>query len=159
MLLLRTTIIDFNRSLFNCLNILPNRILDHINFSIINKTNIDKYNYSKYKRVIFKTNNSFLWQDNTKTFDKNFVSLSLEAAQYLHDQEVVLVGIDYLSIEKFSSVTHDVHKLLLSENIIILEGLDLSNICEGLYELICLPIKLAGSDGSPARAILREYSD
>jgi len=130
-------------------------IIDVAESDIINKAHVDNYDYSKYKRVIFKTKNSILWKNDTKEFDKNFVSLSLEAAQYLYDQGVVLIGIDYLSIEKFSSLTHDVHKLLLGNNIIILEGLNLSDICEGYYELICLPIKLAGSDGSPARAVLR----
>ncbi len=96
-----------------------------------------------------------MWKNKIKEFDKNFVSLSLEAAQYLYEQGVILIGIDYLSIEEFSSSTHDVHKLLLNNRIVILEGLDLSDVCEGYYELICLPIRLAGSDGSPARAVLR----
>ena len=131
-------------------------VIDVEESDTINRGHVDKYDYSQYKRVIFKTKNSLLWKSNTKVFDKNFVHLSIEAAQYLYNRGVVLVGIDYLSIEKFSSLTHDVHKLLLDNNIVILEGLDLSDICGGYYELICLPIKLAGSDGSPARAVLRE---
>ena len=133
-------------------------VIDILERNIINKIHVEGYDFSKYKRVIFKTKNSILWESNIKKFEKNFVSLSLEAAKYLHDKGVVLVGIDYLSIEGFSSVTHDVHKLLLGNNIIILEGLNLFNVHAGYYELVCLPIKLAGSDGSPARAILRELT-
>jgi arylformamidase len=133
----------------------PCVVIDVEESDIINKTHVDNYDYNKYKRVIFKTKNSILWKNKIKEFDKNFVSLSLEAAQYLYEQGVILIGIDYLSIEEFSSSTHDVHKLLLNNRIVILEGLDLSDVCEGYYELICLPIRLAGSDGSPARAVLR----
>jgi arylformamidase len=134
-------------------------VIDVVGCAIINKEHIDKYDFNKYKRIIFKTNNSSLWKENIKYFDKNFVSLSLEAAQYLYNKGVILVGIDYLSIEEFSSTTHAVHKVLLGNNIVIIEGLNLSDISEGCYELICLPIKLRGSDGSPARAVLRELKN
>jgi len=127
-----------------------------LDVSEIGKAHIEGCNLGECRRVIFKTRNSHLWQTGAGRFDKDFVSLSLEAAEYLHKQGVVLIGIDYLSIEGFSSAEHDVHKLLLSNNVIILEGLDLSNIKAGCYELICLPVKIAGSDGSPARAILRD---
>jgi arylformamidase len=134
-------------------------VIDVVGYDIINVEHIDKYDFNKYKRVIFKTNNSLLWKKNIKNFDKNFVSLSFEAAQYLYNKGVILIGIDYLSIEKFSSSAHEVHNLLLGNNVVILEGLNLSDVCEGCYELICLPIKLKGSDGSPARAILRECAN
>ncbi len=106
------------------------------------------------KRVIFKTVNSKLW--NKPFFEKEFVHLSQEVTEYLISEEVRLVGIDYLSIEKFHSPDHIVHKKLLDNNIIILEGLDLRKVKPGDYELICLPLKFEGSDGSPARVILRD---
>jgi arylformamidase len=68
-----------------------------------------------------------------------------------------LVGIDYLSIERFKSKTHETHIALLSKGIVILEGLDLREVGAGVYELICLPLRIAGGsgDGAPARAVLR----
>jgi len=130
--------------------------LSDIEISEIDRVHIEDYDLDECRRVIFKTRNSHLWHTDTKQFNKDFISLSLEAAEYLHKQGVILIGIDYLSIERFSSAEHDVHKLLLSNDVIILEGLDLSHVKAGCYELICLPVKIAGSDGSPARAILRD---
>ena len=70
-----------------------------------------------------------------------------------------LVGIDYLSIEKFGSPKHETHLALLSHNVVILEGLDLSEVPAGRYELICLPLRLRNSkgDGAPARVVLRTF--
>jgi arylformamidase len=65
-----------------------------------------------------------------------------------------LVGIDYLSIEQFHSGHHRTHKTLLSRGVVIVEGLDLSEPAPGVYDLYCLPLKLAGVDGAPARAVL-----
>jgi len=131
-------------------------VVDVKSSNVIEKHHIDSFNFEKCKRVLFKTKNSDLWNSKSKGFNKNFVALSLEAAKFLNDKGIVLVGIDYLSIESFLSVKHDVHRALLKRDVVILEGLNLSGICEGYYELICLPLKLLGSDGSPARAILRE---
>jgi len=106
------------------------------------------------ERVIFKTKNSAFWGD--PEFHPDFAHLSPAAAEKLIASGVKLVGIDYLSIEKFHSGDHAVHKAFLSKEIIILEGLDLRQIEPGDYELICLPLKYVGGegDGAPARAVL-----
>jgi arylformamidase len=105
------------------------------------------------RRVLFKTRNSEYWSRQLKDFQTNFVALSPDAAQYLVDRGVKLVGIDYLSIAPYHQglVTH---QILLKAGMVILEGLDLSAVSPGRYTLFCLPLKLAGSDGAPARAIL-----
>jgi arylformamidase len=90
-----------------------------------------------------------------KEFQRGFTGLSASAAQYLVDCGVQLVGIDYLSIGVFEGDGPETHQILLGAKVWILEGLSLGNITEGLYDLICLPLRIAGSDGSPARAILR----
>ena len=107
-----------------------------------------------FERVLFKTKNSAYWT--TSEFHSDFAHLSPAAAEALVANGVKLVGIDYLSIEKFHSGDHAVHKALLSKEIIILEGLDLRAIEAGDYELICLPLKYVGGegDGAPARAVL-----
>ena len=105
-------------------------------------------------RVLFKTRNSDLWGTD---FKKDFTYLDLPAAKKLIENGVKLVGIDYLSVEKFGSPEHEVHRALLSHEVIILEGLNLTNVPAGKYELICLPLRLRSNlgDGAPARAVLR----
>jgi arylformamidase len=111
-------------------------------------------NIEGIERVIFKTKNSVFW--NEAKFRSDFAYLSPAAAEVLAARGVKLVGIDYLSIEKFHSGDHAVHKTLLRSEIVILEGLDLRNVDPGDYELICLPLKYIGGegDGAPARTIL-----
>lgn len=106
------------------------------------------------ERVLFHTRNSTFWNEG---FRKDFTHLLPEAAQLLVDGGIKLVGTDYLSIEKFHSGHHRTHLTLLSNNVIIVEGLNLSEVPEGDYELICLPLKIAegAGDGAPARAVLR----
>jgi arylformamidase len=106
-------------------------------------------------RVLFHTRNSNFW--NSSDFRKDFTHLVPEAAEKLVQLGVKLVGTDYLSIEKFHSGHHRTHLALLSNNVVIVEGLNLSEVPAGDYELICLPLKLAAGagDGAPARAVLR----
>src|SRR5262249_3023604 len=106
------------------------------------------------ERVLFHTRNSSFWGAG---FRKDFTHLLPEAAQMLVDRGIKLVGTDYLSIEKFHSGHHQTHLTLLSSQVVIVEGLNLSEVPEGDYELICLPLKIAegAGDGAPARAVLR----
>jgi arylformamidase len=112
-------------------------------------------NLQNVERVIFKTRNSEFW--NEPNFRRDFTYLTLQAAERLVEMDVKLVGIDYLSIEKFGEENFPVHKLLLGREVVILEGLDLRKVPAGDYELICLPIKIISQtgDGAPARVILR----
>lgn len=109
----------------------------------------------KGQRVIFRTSNSSLWgQDGG--FRKEYVHITEDAARYLADIGVKTVGIDYLSIEAFGLDACPAHHILLGAGVGIIEGLDLREISEGEYDLCCLPLKIDGADGSPARVILRE---
>lgn len=105
------------------------------------------------KRLLMKTRNSSLrlWQDTT--FHPEFCALSTDAADFLVNHGVLLIGIDYLSIAPYVD-PDSVHKILLHAGVIILEGLNLIDVTEGNYELICLPIKIMEVEGAPARAIL-----
>ncbi|HHT9109851.1 MAG TPA: cyclase family protein [Candidatus Brocadiaceae bacterium] len=103
------------------------------------------------QRILFKTVNSAYW--NLPVFQKDFVYITGEAARRLVDCGVRLVGIDYLSVDKF--LCTDTHHILLKNGVIILEGLDLRVVTAGEYELFALPLKIKGGDGSPARVILR----
>lgn len=130
-------------------------------FDIKNKEKIDLdevklLQLKGVKRVIFKTINSTYWK--LSEFKKDFIYITKEAAQYLVDNEVKLIGIDYLSVEKFESTYADTHHILLRKDVVIIEGLDLSNVKAGNYELIALPLKIKDGDGSPARVILKNIS-
>ncbi|MDD1779132.1 MAG: cyclase family protein [Candidatus Helarchaeota archaeon] len=102
--------------------------------------------------VLFKTRNSELWE--LQGFQRDFVYLTVEAAEYLVEKKVKAVGIDYLSIEKFKSKSHPTHTTLLTNGIVILEGINLKDITPGEYFLFFMPLKLKGADGSPVRAVL-----
>lgn len=107
------------------------------------------------ERILFRTRNSEFW--NGEGFRKDFTHLLPEAAEMLVNRGVKLVGTDYLSIEKFHSGHHRTHIALLSRGVVIVEGLNLSEVPAGDYELICLPLKIAegAGDGAPARVVLR----
>ena len=107
------------------------------------------------KRILFKTDNSELWSTgNSSKFKDDYVSLDVEAAKYMIKRGVKLVGIDYLSIAPFNDPI-PTHKTLLESGVVILEGINLSEVSQGRYTLYCLPLKISGSDGAPARAILQ----
>jgi arylformamidase len=115
---------------------------------------------SDVTRVLFKTRNSAFWDHPELGFRTDFTYLTPDTAGLLVDNGIVLVGIDYLSIEKSGSPGHPVHVTLLEKEVVILEGLDLRVVSAGDYEIMCLPLKYDGGtgDGSPARTFLRELS-
>ncbi len=108
------------------------------------------------RRILFRTDNSALWK--TGTFEPEYTAVTEDGAQWLVERNVELVGIDYLSIGPFKE-GGPTHRELLKAKVAIVEGLNLSDIAAGRYTLACLPIKLKGSDGAPARCILIEDMD
>jgi arylformamidase len=106
------------------------------------------------ERILFKTtNSSALWQKDE--FVQDFVFISDSAADFLVNRGIRLVGVDYLSVGSFKHGGSYVHKTLLGGDIWIIEGLNLSSVTSGKYDLICLPLRIVGGDGAPARAILK----
>jgi arylformamidase len=106
------------------------------------------------ERLLLRTDNSALWS--RPEFCPEFSALTAEGAAYLLSQGIRLVGIDYLSIESFHG-DGAVHRTLLGNGAVILEGLDLSQVPAGVYELLCLPLRIAGGAGAPVRAVLRQF--
>jgi len=119
---------------------------------IIDLGDLQNRDLTGIERILFRTDNSELWQHSA--FISQYTSLSLSAAAHLVDLGVKLVGIDYLSIEAFNSKGNPVHKALLKGGVTILEGLNLSSVDEGWYTLAALPLCIPGADGSPVRAVL-----
>lgn len=115
-------------------------------------------NLENVERVLFKTRNSQFWNEPEKGFREDFTYISPAAAKILVEKGIKLVGIDYLSVEKFGTGSFDTHVTFLEKEVVIIEGLDLREVPAGTYEITCLPLKFigGGDDGSPARTILRK---
>jgi arylformamidase len=120
----------------------------------VGAADLKKHDLKGETRILLRTRNSALLSQ--KEFVKDYTYLAPDGAQYLVDNGVELVGIDYLSIEQFHSGHHMTHRTLLEKSVVILEGLDLSVPAPGKYQLICLPLRIEGCDGAPARAVLIE---
>lgn len=118
----------------------------------------DLGNIAGAERILLKTRNSAFWATPEDGFRTDFAYITPETAKLLVENDIVLVGIDYLSIEKSGSPGHPVHITLLEREIVILEGVDLRNVEPGDYDLICAPLKYDGGsgDGAPARTFLRK---
>lgn len=125
--------------------------VDVINADVLKKSSL----IPGVSRILFKTRNSKIWARNEKEFQTEFVGIDADGAEFLVQQGIKLVGIDYLSIAPYKK-SRPTHEILLNAKMIIIEGVDLSKIQAGVYQLVCLPLKLGGSDGAPARTILIE---
>jgi arylformamidase len=118
----------------------------------ISRKELERFPIKGEDRLLLKTENSKLWS--LPEFSENYTCLTEDGADYLAGIGIGLVGIDYLSIEPPDSSS--VHRKLMQHGIIILEGLDLSEVPAGIYQLICLPLRVKDGDGAPARAILMQ---
>lgn len=107
------------------------------------------------KRLLIKTKNSEHWAQGATEFDENYIALDKSGAEYIAQRGILLVGVDALSVASFHDLVAT-HEVLLKKDVVIVEGLNLANVEEGNYTLYCLPLKIAHSDGGPARAILVE---
>jgi arylformamidase len=130
----------------------PARVLDMDEIVRIQPRDLEKRDIRAGERVLFKTRNSRFWKD--KAFRPDYTSLSPEAARWLVERSVRTIGVDYLSIAPMDAAP-ETHEPLLAAGICVIEGLDLSRVDPGTYDLICLPLRLEGLDGAPARVILR----
>jgi arylformamidase len=110
------------------------------------------------RRLLIKTDNQKLWFKQDSSFYEDFCALNERGAQWIVENNIELVGIDYLSIQKFADGP-ETHQILLSNNVIIVECLKLDKVSVGWYEMICLPMKLDGLEGAPVRAILKKSTD
>jgi arylformamidase len=125
--------------------------VDVVSAAILEKAGIP----SGTERLLLKTRNSQLWEREEKNFLTGFVGISADGADWLVQHQMKLIGVDYLSVAPYKQ-SIPTHRTLLGVGMVIVEGLDLSAVQPGAYQLYCLPIKLVGSDGAPARAILVE---
>jgi arylformamidase len=104
-------------------------------------------------RVLFKTSNSRLW--GSPEFHQDYVGITASGAEHLIAHGIKLVGVDYLTVEEFKKPGAPAHHALLGGGAIIIEGLNLRDVEAGIYDLLCLPLRVVGADGAPARVLLR----
>lgn len=133
----------------------PALVVDMRGVTEINADNLGAANIpDNTVRILFRTDNSDLWNNPGHDFYEDFVAITPDGAEWLVRNGVIFVGIDYLSIETYHTTDFATHKTILGAGIAVVEGLDLRNVDPGTYQLVCLPVKLADRDGAPARAIL-----
>jgi arylformamidase len=125
----------------------------------IDADELSRHDWKSARRVLFRTRSSLRGWMGSPEFHRDFAYIAPGAAQILADAGVVLVGVDYLSSEEFGATAPRTHQILLGRGIPIVEGLDLRPVQAGDYELIVLPLKVAGHEGAPARAIMRKRGD
>ncbi len=132
----------------------PARILDVRGQNVIHAEDLMSHNVKRGERILLRTSNSpRAWK--TSSFDKDYVYLAPDGARYLASLPALVVGIDYLSVGGDGEEGAETHRALLRAGIWIIEGLNLSRLHPGHCELICLPLKIMGADGAPARAVIR----
>ena len=141
--------LDLSRSVGPC------RVVDltHVE-GHVGRADLEAAEVAGQVRLLLKTCNSDRWLMQREEFEEGYSAISREAAEYLVEIGVETIGVDYLSVEPFENGEFNTHHTLLGADVVILEGLVLTEVEPGEYFLACLPLKLAGSDGSPARAIL-----
>ena len=132
----------------------PCRVIEIHDETAITAAELEPHQLQRNERILFKTRNSACsWQ--TDDFDEDFIYIAQDAARHLTACGVMTVGVDYLSVGGYKKDGVETHVELLGAEVWIIEGLNLAAITPGEYDLACLPLKLVGSDGAPARAILR----
>jgi arylformamidase len=120
----------------------------------VNADELSRFDLSGEVRVLIKTANSRLWE--SPEFHADYVGMTADGATLLVDRGVVVVGVDYLSVEQFRAPGAPAHHILLGAGAIVIEGLNLAHVEAGVYDMWCLPLPIVGSDGAPARVVLRQ---
>ncbi len=137
----------------------PARVIDiPDSIQAINAAELNRHAWKGPERLIFRTRSSVRGWMSSPTFHHDFAYVAPDAAQLIADAGVKLVGIDYISIEQFGVPAPLTHRILLGKGIPIIEGFALETIAPGDYDLIVLPIKVAGHEGAPARAVMRKIA-
>lgn len=133
------------------------RVIEIQDTEAIRAPELQPHHLGKGERVLFKTRNSEqCWK--TDDFQTKFIYIDPGAATHMVERGVQTVGVDYLSVDGFDKPGAETHRILLSAGVWIIEGLNLEHVEPGEYELLCLPLKIVGSDGAPARAVLRKLT-
>ncbi len=136
----------------------PAKVISVPDVKNVGKAELAAKGIQKGDRILLRTKNSNKRWDRSD-FQPDFAALSASGAEFLAEAGIVLIGVDYLSVGAFEGDGAQTHRILLGAGIWIVEGLNLREVAEGRYNMICLPINIAGSDGAPARVVLQPSTD
>ena len=129
------------------------RVIEITSRAGVSAADLEGVDFTDDIRLLIKTHNSRLW--GSPAFHEDYAGVLESGARHLVDHGIKLVGVDYLSVEKFHNPGAPAHHVLLGAGTIVIEGLNLRDVEPGIYEMICLPLRIVGSDGAPARVVLR----
>ena len=129
------------------------RVIEIASRKGITAQDLAAFNLAEDVRLLIKTSNSRLW--GTPEFHADYVGVTESGARHLVEHGVKVVGVDYLSVEVFRTAGAPAHHVLLGAGTIVIEGLNLRDVDPGVYDMYCLPLRIVGSDGAPARVVLR----
>lgn len=130
------------------------RVIEVTSRKGIGPDELSAINLSEDVRLLIKTHNSRLWS--SPEFRQEYVGVTEAGARHLIDHGIKVLGVDYLSVEEFRTPGAPAHHALLGGGTIVIEGLNLRDVEPGVYEMYCLPLRLVGADGAPARVVLRQ---
>ena len=129
------------------------RVVEIASRSGIGAEQLTELDLSDDVRILFKTSNSVLW--GSPDFHRDYVGVTASGAEHLIAHGIRVVGVDYLTVEEFKKPGAPAHHVLLGGGAIIIEGLNLRDVDPGIYDMLCLPLRVVGADGAPARVLLR----
>ena len=129
------------------------RVVEIVSRKGIGAEELADLDLSEDVRVLFKTSNSRLWA--SPEFHQDYIGVTESGAEHLVSRGVKVVGVDYLTVEEFKKPGAPAHHALLGAGTIVIEGLNLRDVEPGIYEMFCLPLRIVGADGAPARVVLR----
>lgn len=130
------------------------RVIEVTSRKAVDAEDLAAADLSEDVRVLIKTHNSRLW--GSAEFHKDYIGISETGAKYLVEHGIKVVGVDYLSVEPFKTPGAPTHHMLLGGGTIVIEGLNLRDVEPGVYDMVCLPLRIVGADGAPARVMLRK---
>lgn len=134
--------------------ILPARVIRIKDKEAVRPYELENLDIKPGDALLFKTENSLSGKNTKGKFDSEFVYISAEASEFFVKKKVSLIGIDYITVDKYGDMNFPVHRSLLRNDILILEGMNLKTVPSGKYTLSCLPLKIKGGEASPVRAVL-----
>lgn len=136
----------------------PAQVIEIPRVPEITAAHLKSFDIVPCRRLLVKTRNSAFWDESPLRFHRDFTAFTKNAAEYLLECGIRLIGIDYLSLDLFTATDLPVHHLLYEHNVVGVEGLDLRKVSPGIYQLFCLPLNIMHGDGAPARVIIIKNS-
>lgn len=136
--------------------VMPAQVVEILNPEAVTAEDLEEVETSPGEALLFRTGNSHSGRVVSGTFSDRYVYIAADAAHWCVDRQLKLVGLDYISVDRYDDSETPAHRLLLGAGVLALETINLAEVRPGRYMLICLPLRIKGAEGSPVRAVLVE---